>query len=702
MHKADSSGVGSDWAAAGRRRQVRINAFICAGVATLFISLLVLDNVWLGGRELVLGDALTSNRGGGAVNEDLILVGIDDLSLDVLDVLDEKEVVAQPQLNEMSFGYPFPRTVYAALAEKLLDAGARLVMFDMIFTGVVDKDEVFKAVIDANPGKVVVGANLSVVGDERGGVSLQLAMPSESIVGNTSPADPRIGIVNLSADDDGKVRSVTFAGKIFNNDEEPDRHTFMMAGLKQLGKAELITEPSKQHYVRFPDFDEVESFYQPKPMYEMFLDQEWERNYQSGQFFKDKVVVVGGTSIAGFHDTIQVPYGEIGGPQMHLNTLAVALAGDFYQTSGKTGQVVSVLVLALIAFGIAFVMARLGLGIFVLLVCCALYFVVIRWVYFDFSRLLPIAAPSFTLGLAGLGCLGNRFVMEQLEKARLRRTLERQVSKDLAEHILSMPEDYYESLPGVRKPVTVLFSDIRGFTSRSEKADPVELVSQLRQYLDVMGEIVFDHRGVVDKFIGDAVMAVWGNLRSEGIENDTNSAVASAVVMMKRLNDLNAEWEKEGREPFAIGIGLNQGHAIFGMMGSEQKQEMTVIGDPVNQAARLESLTKKFGQEIIIGPQVAKYVKDKFSLRSLGRVQTMGKKESEELFGVPVEPDEAKASWLVRYHEALVAFNKGDLERAKVAFDACVADEPDDLTCKMYLDAIARGDSGGVLVMTGK
>jgi adenylate cyclase len=391
------------------------------------------------------------------------------------------------------------------------------------------------------------------------------------------------------------------------------------------------------------------------------------------------------------------------GPQMHLNSLAAALAGNFYQISGKTVHVLSVVVLALVGFGIAFVMRKPVVGLIALVACGAAYLLLARWCYFDFSILLPVASPIFTLGLAGLGCFGNRFVLEQLEKARLRRTLERQVSKDLAEHILSMPEDYYNSLPGVRKPVTVLFSDIRGFTSRSEKDDPVTLVSQLREYLDLMGEIVFKHRGVVDKFIGDAVMAVWGNLRSEGVEKDTLNAVAAAVEMQQRLSELNAKWAEDGLEPYVIGIGLNQGHVIFGMMGSEQKQEMTVIGDAVNQAARLEGLTKKFGMEVIVGPRVAKYVSGKFSLRSLGKVRTMGKKEAEELFGVsPENQDEAQVDWARRYHEALAAFNDGNLEVARVAFESCMADQPGDLTTKMYLDAIARGDSGGVLVMTGK
>ncbi len=249
-----------------------------------------------------------------------------------------------------------------------------------------------------------------------------------------------------------------------------------------------------------------------------------------------------------------------------------------------------------------------------------------------------------------------------------------------------MPEDYFQSLPGVRKPVTVLFSDIRSFTARSEKDDPVALVSQLKEYLDAMGEIVFDHGGVVDKFIGDAVMAVWGNLRSQGPEADTRNAVAAAVEMRHRLMELNEKWRASGREPFEIGIGLNHGEAIFGMMGSEQKQEMTVIGDPVNQAARLESLTKKFGLGIIVGARVIDYLEGRFVLRSLGKVRTMGKEEAEELAGVLGEAGELLAEddqeWLEEYRQALAAFQAGDLETAERLFRSCAGRRPDDPACR--------------------
>ncbi|MGI9244955.1 MAG: adenylate/guanylate cyclase domain-containing protein, partial [Verrucomicrobiales bacterium] len=404
-----------------------------------------------------------------------------------------------------------------------------------------------------------------------------------------------------------------------------------------------------------------------------------------------------------------IPGAKIRGVQLQMNALGAALNGDFYSVFSKRGQLLSIAFMALVAFGVGFVMRRPLVGFCILISCGILYLCVVRWLYFSYDALLPSATPVLTLAISGIFSFGYQFTLERLEKARLRRTLERQVSKELAEHILSMPEDYFSSLPGVRKPVTVLFSDIRSFTSRAEKSDVAELVAQLREYLDAMAEVVFKHGGVVDKFIGDAVMAVWGNFHSEGVEADARNATAAASEMLDRLAELNQKWAAAGLEPFEIGIGLNHGEAIFAMMGSEQKQEMTVIGDPVNQAARLEGLTKKFGVGIIVGEQVAEYAGSDFNLRSLGSVRTKGKEQTAELFGVlgasAAAPDPSKAEemeWVESFHAALETFRSGDFQLAESQFRDCQSKNSDDRVCALYLAHIAAGETDKSLTMFEK
>jgi adenylate cyclase len=146
--------------------------------------------------------------------------------------------------------------------------------------------------------------------------------------------------------------------------------------------------------------------------------------------------------------------------------------------------------------------------------------------------------------------------------------LERYVSKNLVKEILENPDSYYSSLRGVRVPATILFSDLIGFTTLSEKADPEALVSQLNEYLSRMTSVVFRNGGTLDKFIGDAIMAVWGNVRSFGMAQDTKACVRAALGMRRELRQLNQKWREEGRMGLGMGIGINQGEVVVGNIGS--------------------------------------------------------------------------------------------------------------------------------------
>ncbi len=270
--------------------------------------------------------------------------------------------------------------------------------------------------------------------------------------------------------------------------------------------------------------------------------------------------------------------------------------------------------------------------------------------------------------------------------------LERYVSKNLVKEILDNPGGYYNSMLGSRKPVTVLFSDLVGFTSLSEKADPTVLVSQLNRYLSAMVPMVFDNGGTLDKFIGDAIMAVWGNVSSHGAAEDAKAAVRAALGMRREMPKLNATWQVEGFKPLAFGIGINHGDAVVGNIGSYEPHERldpTVIGDAVNLASRLEALTRLYGVDILIGRSAAELVRDDFYLRSIARVQVKGKTEPVEIFTLigalndDVDPEFLK--WLQAYEEAIVKFRKRDFKGAKILFSHFLEFYPDDALGKMYL-----------------
>ncbi|MDQ2824574.1 MAG: adenylate/guanylate cyclase domain-containing protein, partial [Verrucomicrobiota bacterium] len=268
--------------------------------------------------------------------------------------------------------------------------------------------------------------------------------------------------------------------------------------------------------------------------------------------------------------------------------------------------------------------------------------------------------------------------------------LERYVSKNLVKEILDNPDSYYHSLLGVRVPATMLFSDLVGFTTISEKADPEELVRQLNEYLSKMTAVVFENGGTLDKFIGDAIMCVWGNVRSSGVAEDAKSAVRTALGMRRALKELNKGWRAQGRMGLGMGIGVNQGEVIVGNIGSQERMDPTVIGDSVNLASRLEGLTRNYGVDILIGGTASELVRDEFHLRSVARAQVKGKSEPVEIFTLVgarnEEVDPQLLKWLESYEEGVLKFRVRDFTQAKILFSRFLEFYPDDFLAKTYLD----------------
>jgi adenylate cyclase len=226
-------------------------------------------------------------------------------------------------------------------------------------------------------------------------------------------------------------------------------------------------------------------------------------------------------------------------------------------------------------------------------------------------------APLATLNIAGITSLVADIRAERHAKAQLRWTLERYVSRNVVKELMDHPE-YVASQTGVLKPATVLFSDIRNFTQLSARTEPHALVAQLNEYLTVMVDCVFRHGGTLDKFIGDAIMAVWGNVFSNGPGSDAIEAVSCALAMRSALADLNARWVQEGRTQLQVGIALNHGNVIVGNIGSPQRMEFAVIGDAVNMTWKLQEQTKLHGCELLIGKTVADLVSARFQTERLG------------------------------------------------------------------------------------
>ena len=398
-----------------------------------------------------------------------------------------------------------------------------------------------------------------------------------------------------------------------------------------------------------------------------------------------------GPSAQVLHDVVDTPISTTTlGPELHLQAMAAALGHEFLRPTPPKVGLTLVAAAGLIAWSLVALVRKPLICIGALAAITAAYLGMARLLY-DNTGLLLLTVPVLAaLVLSGSFSLGFEYILERLEKLRTRRTLERYVSKNLVREILDNPDSYYSSLKGVRVPVTILFSDLIGFTTLSEKADPEALVTQLNEHLSRMTTVIFNDGGTLDKFIGDAIMAVWGNVRSLGTAQDAKNCARAALGMRRELAQLNQKWRSEGRMGLGMGIGINQGEVIVGNIGSQERMDPTVIGDAVNLASRLEGLTRVYGVDILVGASAAELVREEVYLRSVARVQVKGKTKPVDVFtfigsrNEDVDPELLK--WLESYEEGFEKFRARDFTQAKILFSRFLEFYPDDLLAKMYLN----------------
>jgi adenylate cyclase len=345
--------------------------------------------------------------------------------------------------------------------------------------------------------------------------------------------------------------------------------------------------------------------------------------------FHDKIVFVGATA-AGLSDVFQTPFGggRMPGIQVHASVADDFLSNRFMHPESRGVRIVLIVAMAL-AFGlIATLMpAWWAAGAFVVLVAA---FVALATREFATGHWINITQPVLASSLALFGGVGYQYFFEGREKRKMKRLFGQYVSKDVYEQLVANPE--LARLGGQRRQMTVLFSDIRGFTTVSESGQPEEIVAILNEYFTRMVEIVFAHKGTLDKFVGDMVMALFGAPLDDA--DHAQHAVDAALEMVRELNRLNQKWAAEGRPALDIGIGISTGPMIAGNIGSEAIMSYTVIGDAVNLGARLESLNKQYGTRIIISQATRAALPDRYHFRPLGDVVVKGKTMPVAIFEV--------------------------------------------------------------------
>jgi adenylate cyclase len=348
------------------------------------------------------------------------------------------------------------------------------------------------------------------------------------------------------------------------------------------------------------------------------------------QALHDKIVLIGDTTTM-TSDILSTPWGMAPGVEVHAQAIATLLQRKPVQEArpGVNFAVLSLLVAAvclLTAFG------RLPWAALATLGLWGGYIVVNVWLFVDHGVWLHLVAPSIASVLAMLGVLLERSLTVEREKNRMRGLLHRYLSPQTAEYVLAHPEKCH--LGGEQVVATVLFSDIRGFTAMAEKLTPTEVVARLNEYFQAMTDIVFRYDSAVDKYMGDALMALFGIPVPH--PDHPRRAVAAAIDMQTALRELQAQGQAQGLPLIDIGIGIHTGAMVVGNIGSQERQDFTVIGDAVNLASRVEGLNKELHTRILITASTYEFVQDEVEVRGPLTAHVKGKEEEVivyEVFG---------------------------------------------------------------------
>ena len=392
---------------------------------------------------------------------------------------------------------------------------------------------------------------------------------------------------------------------------------------------------------------------------------------------RDKAVIVGYVDAA--RDRISTPFdASMPGVELHATLADNALHGGLLRLAPGWLTVLSVALVGLLCTLLQLRALRsrrswFGAAGATLLL---LAFIAVAQLLFVDGFVIAVALPAVALLLVTFAATTAALVTEGRERALLRQAFGQYVSSELVEQIVANPD--LARLGGQRRELSILFSDIRGFSHLSEGMDPQDLSTLLNDYLTPMTSIVLQERGMLDKYIGDAVMAVYG--APLPLPDHAARACSSALQMHAALDQLNAQFRAAGRPELHVGIGINSGEVSVGNMGSELRFDYTVLGDAVNLSSRLEALTKEFGGGILVGEQTRTLAGENFVFRELGAVQVKGRAGSVrvyELCGTRAQSS-LDAATAQRWQQAIDAMRASAFADAVAQLQQLQRERPDD------------------------
>jgi adenylate cyclase len=585
--------------------------------------------------------------------------------------------------EELGFAFPWPRGVHAEMIRLLNEAGAKAVVFDVLFEDESDSEEdgFLAEAIRESEIPVILAAALEVVDDPRFSMVRQL-LPRPLF----AESGALIGYATLNPDRDGVLRH----GRLFVGgqptlstrtlealDLEPDYRRIPFSDFEGDDPEILV------NYVGGGRTVPTASFYQALD-YEEFLP---------AGFFRDRIVLVGYSlavtdlALSGAQDHYPSPWdgftglASMPGVEIHANILHTLLTGNYLRRAGPTatwtlivvlGLVISFLVLSTDSFALKTAVSAALILSFMAVAAMLL----VQWNYW----LYGVQPTIIMVSIFGLNML-YQYRLTERERAHIRRALSGYVSKQVMGEILKNPDQL--ELGGVQVEATVLFSDIAGFSRISEGISARELATLLNEYFTRMGDIIMSRDGMINKYIGDAVMAIWNAPLPHA---DHAQLACRAALEMKRA--------VEAMPPLRMRVGINTGTMVAGNLGHRERMEYTVIGDSVNLASRLEGANKAFGTCILISDTTEAMIRDDFLLRRVDRVRVVGKDLPVALFEVMAERGDGESAdaekLLDLFRPVIECYDSRDWPRAVARARRLLEVFPSDGVAGAYLDRCLR------------
>lgn len=618
-------------------------------------------------------------------------------------------------VQEWPYLVPFPRTVLADLIEVVAGAGARTIGLDVFLDrrypelDVLGRgDERLRAAIQ-RAGNVVLAAKTEATSTGR------VLVPPDSFFANVAAG---VGTADLPTPHE-TIRDAVL-GVRTNSGLVPGVPLALYAHARGLNLDSLLAVAEQTGGLRLPtlprQYARTPQGHEPRTVPILFTGPPSRPDREDGAFpvfsafallqlgpmmprewLRDKIVVLG----SGFHpeDRFRSPFydqpdsvgalrGWTYGTEVQATALHNLLTGN-YPVPLHPGATFALLVALALLVGAATFWRGASWGAAAGLALLA-SILLLAWHQFGASYLhIPVVAPALAIAFSMLSSTAYVSVVEGREKRMIRGAFSKYVAPEVVNELVANPA--LLRLGGEKRPVTILFSDLVGFTSLSERMDPEQLVTLLNRYLDEMSNLVLTEGGTLDKYIGDAIMALYGAPTPQ--PDHAYRACRTALRMQSRLRELNLEWKQQGSPELHLRIGINTGAPVVGNIGGERRFDYTALGDAVNLAARLETACNTYGVGILISQHTVREAGDQLLVRELDCVAVYGKGEPVhvfELIGLRDDDQVSRAEFLTHYREGLEAYRRRDFELAEQYFQAAAQAEPRDETVCIYLERCRR------------